>query len=71
MNFLTTGTEADNKNEPGNFFSQGCCHMPGTKTLNEIRSFMDGMGIPGRDLWNLPFSSPEIGWILKLDKRRP
>ena len=31
--------------------------MPGTKTLIEIRDFMDDMGIPGRDLWELPTSS--------------
>jgi hypothetical protein len=27
------------------------------KTLKEIRQFMDRMGIPGRDLWDLPSSS--------------
>lgn len=27
------------------------------KTLKEIREFMEGMGIPGRDLWNLPSST--------------
>ena len=31
--------------------------MPGTKSLIEIRDFMDDMGIPGRDLWELPTSS--------------
>ncbi len=31
--------------------------MPSTKTLIEIRGFMDDMGIPGRDLWELPTSS--------------
>lgn len=28
-----------------------------TKTLEEIREFMEGMGIPGRDLWDLPSST--------------
>lgn len=28
-----------------------------TKTLNEIREFMEKMGIPGRDLWDLPSST--------------
>ena len=28
-----------------------------TKTLKEIREFMEGMGIPGRDLWDLPSST--------------
>ena len=28
-----------------------------TKTLEEIREFMERMGIPGRDLWNLPSST--------------
>ncbi len=28
-----------------------------TKTLKEIRQFMEGMGIPGRDLWDLPSST--------------
>ena len=27
------------------------------KTLNEIREFMESMGIPGRDLWDLPTST--------------
>jgi hypothetical protein len=27
------------------------------KTLKEIREFMEGMGIPGRDLWDLPTST--------------
>ena len=27
------------------------------KTLKEIREFMEGMGIPGRDLWDLPSST--------------
>ena len=27
------------------------------KTLEEIRKFMEGMGIPGRDLWDLPSST--------------